>query len=182
MNRRINEQLKPVVPIFINIEICQLHSALLNTISTEDALNTAEAIAKKIYLHMRTLHNSPDWERVYNVGARPLRLTWNCNCEAVENQVKLSLAHRLRAPFTIITLPEQLIEPFTKSRHKDPVMQADIDCDGIIEKHNKQGLDVESVAAQLQKSSGELLRNQWIMMLEVVAKKSADLSHLKIRH
>lgn len=179
MKRRINEQLKPVVPIFINIGICHLQAALTNKISNRDASEVAIAMAKKIYLHMRTLHNSPEWERVYNLGARPLRLAWNCSCGTVGTQSKLSLAHRLRAPFTIITLAEELIAPFAKSRHMDAVMLADMDYDGIIEKHNKQGVNVKSVAEQLQKVAVELLRNQWIMMLETVAKKSAEISHLK---
>lgn len=179
MKRRISKQLKPVVPIYIYIEICQLQAALMNKLSDHDAAEGAVAMAKKIYKHMRTLHNSPEWERVYNSGGRPLRLAWNCSCAAADNERKLALAHRLRAPFTVMTLPEELILPFSKSRHKDFDMQGDMDCDGIIEKLEKQGVDVESVAVQLQKVTVESLRNQWIMMLEAVAKKSAVISHMK---
>lgn len=176
IKRRIADQQKPVVPIFISIGVVHLAIALSDYMDTSAATETAYTVARKIYSLMRADHNSPQWEAAYNSGARPLRLVWNCSLESMTSKTQLELANRLKAPLTVITLPKQSIRPFMKSRDEQ-VMPYDCDeCDKQFEQLHQEGTDIEKIAAKLQEESVATLRNSWIMVLETVARKSAFVS------
>ena len=76
IERRIDAGLKAAVPGFISISIFHLVSALATEMQQQAATEAAIAIARKSYKTMRNQHASHQWERAYNVGARPLRLIW----------------------------------------------------------------------------------------------------------
>ena len=179
IRRRIEEGLKPVVPIFIYIGIHRFQSTLRKKVAADIALEGAVGMANKIYQSMRRLHSSSSWEGAYNFGAKPLRLVWNCSCGVGDSEQRLALAHHLRAPFTIITLPQDTISAFAKARQADVVMPTESDCDAVLGRIKEMGVNVFQVTEALQHEAVEIIRNQWILMLEEVARKSAEVSHKK---
>lgn len=179
IERRIKEHLKPGAPVFISVGIVQLEKELSRKMAKQKAAVKAYKVAEKVFATMRVLHTSQRWEATYNSGARPLRLIWNCSSPGDSSEIALATAQKIRAPYTIIILPRNLICPFLttgaiKRSTKDPY-----DKETANRRDSDAEEDYEKIATYLQENAMIRLRNNWIMMLEGIAKKSAWVSQQK---
>ena len=180
LERRIDAGLNPAVPAFISIPIFHLAAALSRELGNQAAIRTSIAVARKIYKSMRTLHTSQQWERVYNFGARPLRLIWtDSNDESVAVSGR-SLYEYLVAPFTVAAMSEKAMERLLSHEHPDPLIPADgDDCEEILASHQKTGLSFKHFSCSLQDDAAAKEVKTWISLLDVLARKSAALTQRK---
>lgn len=176
IERRIAAGLKPAVQAFISISISRLEAALSRQMSRKAAIHLAITMARKIYNAMRTLHSSRQWERAYNSGAKPLKIIWNGSNYENDTYSAISLFKNLIAPFTIASLPRQTIEKFLFDKTPDTMMADDGgDWDETLEHNLTTGLNFESIADNSQTNDVSEQVQKWIMLLEIVAKKSAAI-------
>lgn len=176
VERRMQKGLNPVVSVFASVSICPLAGMFAKDLSRDNVIQVSIAMARKIYKSMRILHTSRKWERAYNGGARFLKVIWvNCLDERpVNDWAKIS--RHLIAPFTISSIPEIHLEQFVKSvQTAEPMPESGDDCDRVLTDFQRGGLDLENIAANLQKDLAKQQIRMWITLLDMLAKKSASL-------
>ncbi|MEA2116226.1 MAG: transaldolase family protein [Thermodesulfobacteriota bacterium] len=180
IKRRIALGLKPTVPVFISIPISHLAAALAKEIKQEAATRASIDIARSIYKTMRMLHTSQQWERAYNVGARPLRLVWVSSDDESAAVSDISLYNYLAAPFTVVTMSERTMGAFFDHGHPEALLPYDgYDYEENVAGHQKAGRNFKHLADSLQEKAAAWQVKTWITLLDTVARKSASCTHVE---
>lgn len=174
IERRIAAGLRPVVTSFASISISRFVAALSVLLPDEPFLQGAIAMARRIYKASRDLHNSQEWERAYNAGARPLRLVWNMDTNVEGNRFGDSLIKDLVAPLTVAAISENTLKAFSGYGPGGAPMPADGgDCEEILARYPQLGIDLKTIAVKIQDAEAAALICSWIELLDAVAWKSA---------
>ena len=169
IERRIAAGLKPAVASFASVSISRLATAL-----SVDFRRTVVAAARRIYKISRDLHNSREWGRAYNAGARPLRLVWRMETNPEGEQSHDWLVHDLLAPLTVTAIPAAVLQAIAGSGLPGEPMPVDGgDCERILSGYSKGSIDFNTFAVELQKTEMAALTSSWIELLDAVASKSA---------
>jgi transaldolase len=134
------------------------------------------AIAGRIYQAYLKLLSNPRSQRAYNAGARPQRLLWASTGTKDPKASDILYIKALAAPFTVNTMPEETLKALADHGEFGKVMAADGgDSEKIFQKFSKAGVNVDSVAAQLQDEGAKSFVKSWNELLAVIATKSATL-------
>jgi transaldolase len=176
VEKRINAGLNPAVTAFVSIPGTQLAEILSKKMTHENATRVTIAVARKIYGSMRRLHTSQKWERAYNTGGRLLRLIW---VNSVDEQTTIpdhDVSNHLLAPLTVTSMSSSCLNEFVSSEEPLEVMPENgDDCNEILARAEEGGLDVERIVTRLQRELTERQVKTWIMLLDVLAQKSASI-------
>ena len=135
------------------------------------------AIAKRTYKAYRNLLSSPRWQRAYNAGARPQRLLWASTGTKDPKASDVLYIKALAAPFTVNTMPEGTLKALATHTELGPALPADGgDCEDVLAKFAKAGIDVNALAAQLQDEGTKSFVKSWNDLMTVIATKCAALN------
>ena len=176
IERRVAAGLKPDVNSVASVFISRWDAAVAG--KAPDALKNqlGIAIAKRIYKGYRTLLDSPRWQRAYNVGARPQRLLWASTGTKDPSASDILYIKALAAPFTVDTMPEGTLKALADHGELGGVLPADGgDCEDVLAKFGKAGIDVDALAARLQEEGAKSFVKSWNELMAVIASKSAAL-------
>src|SRR6202035_4871859 len=100
------------------------------------------AIAKRTYKAYRSLLNSPQWQRVYNLGARPQRLLWASTGTKDPKASDILYIKALAAPFTVNTMPEGTLKALADHGEIDASLPADGgNCEKVLARYAEAGVD-----------------------------------------
>jgi len=134
------------------------------------------AIAKRTYKAARGLLSSPRWQRIYNAGARPQRLLWASTGTKDPHASDVLYIKNLAAPFTVNTMPEGTLKALADHGELSSILPADGgDCEEVLGKFAKAGIDVDALAAQLQDEGAKSFVKSWNDLMAVITSKSAVL-------
>jgi transaldolase len=136
------------------------------------------SIAKRTYKAARLLLTSPRWQRVYNLGARPQRLLWASTGtkDPSASDVLSVKVKELAAPFTVNTRPEATLNALADHGELRSILPADGgDCEEVLARFAKAGVDVDALAAQLQDEGAKSFVKSWNELMAVIASKSETL-------
>lgn len=176
IERRIEAGLTPVVSAFTSISVAYLVETLSQNMTNEKSSSLSTAIARMIYKTMRALHTSQNWERAYNAGARFLRLIWVNSADEQKTKTEQFIADRLVAPLTVTSMSGALIEKYLRGEmHHTLLGESDTRYDDLVSNPENSGLNIESFADNLQKDLADLQVKTWIMLLDMLARKSASI-------
>jgi transaldolase len=176
IERRIDAGLKPVVGSVASIFVSRWDSAVMDKVpdSLRDQLGIA--IAKRTYKAYRSLLASPRWQRAFNAGARPQRLLWASTGTKDPKASDVLYVKALAAPFTVNTMPEATLKALADHGELGAILPADGgDCEEVLTKFAKSGIDVNALAAQLQDEGAKSFVNSWNDLMAVITSKSASL-------
>jgi transaldolase len=135
------------------------------------------AIAQRTYKACRTLLSSPRWQRVYNAGARPQRLLWASTGTKDPEASDILYIKALAAPFTVNTMPEGTLKALAEHHDLGALLPADGgDCEEVLAQFATAGIDVETLATQLQDEGAKSFVQSWNELMAVIASKSAALA------
>jgi transaldolase len=82
----------------------------------------------------------------------------------------------LAAPLTVNTMPEGTLKALADHGDLGAILSADGgDCEEVLAQFAKAGVDVESLASQLQDEGAKAFVKSWHELMEVIVSKSADL-------
>jgi transaldolase len=177
IERRIAAGLKPDVGSVGSLFISRWDAAVASKVPDALKNQLGVAIAKRTYKAARALLGSPRWQRAYNAGARPQRPLWASTGTKDPQASDVLYVKALAAPFTVNTMPEGTLKALADHGQLGDIMPADGgDCEEVLARFAKLGVDVDALAAQLQDEGAKSFVKSWNELMEVIASKSADLA------
>jgi transaldolase len=132
------------------------------------------AVAGSCYQAYRELLRSPRWQRLSALGARPQRLLWASTGSKDPDAADTLYIDELAAPDTIATVPEKTLAAFADHGAIAGPLPADgVAANATLMRFGNAGIDVESLARQLQRDGARTFARSWRQLLERVAAKRA---------
>jgi transaldolase len=177
MERRIEAGLEASASSVASIFISRWDMAVMDKSpdSLRDQLGIA--IAKRTYKAYRELLDSPRWQRVFNAGARPQRLLWASTGTKDPKASDVLYIKTLAAPFTVNTMPEGTLKALADHGDIGAILPADGgNCEEVLAQFAKAGIDIDTLAAQLQDEGAASFVKSWNELMAVIATKSAALA------
>jgi transaldolase len=176
IERRIEAGLDPNVGSVASVFISRWDAAVASKVPEALHNQLGIAIAERTYKACRGLLGSSRWQRVYNLGARPQRLLWASTGTKDPSASDILYIKALAAPFTVNTMPEGTLKALAEHTELGPILPADGgDCEEVIAKFAKAGVDVDALAAQLQDEGAKSFVRSWNELMGVIKSKEADL-------
>jgi transaldolase len=115
-------------------------------------------------------------QRTLNFGARPQRLLMASTGTKDPKASDILYIKALAAPFTVNTMPEGTLKAFADHGDIGASLSADGgDSETMLAQFAKAGVDVDALAARLQKEGAESFVKSWNELMGVIASKSAAL-------
>ena len=177
IERRMAAGLKPEVGSVASLFISRWDAAVATKVPEVLRNQLGIAIAKRTYKACRSLLASPRWQRAYNAGARPQRLLWASTGTKDPQASDILYINALAAPFTVNTMPEGTLKALAEHGQLSASLPADGgDCEEVLARFAKAGIDVDALAAQLQDEGAKSFVKSWNELMAVIASKSADLA------
>jgi transaldolase len=177
IERRIAAGLKPDVGSVASLFISRWDAAVAAKVPDALKNQLGIAIAKRTYKACRALLGSPRWQRAYNAGARPQRPLWASTGTKDPQASDVLYIKALAAPLTVNTMPEGTLKALADHGQLGDILPADGgDCEDVLARFAKAGVDVDALAAQLQDEGAKSFVKSWNELMGVIASKSADLA------
>jgi len=176
IERRIQAGLKPGVGSVASVFISRWDGAVMGKAPEALRNRLGIAVAGRTYKAARALLSSPRWQRVYGSGAWPQRLLWASTGTKDPQASDVLYIKALAAPFTVNTMPEGTLKAFAD--HGEVGAPLPIDggnCEEVLAQFAEAGLDIETVATQLQEEGAKSFAKSWNDLMAVIASKSAAL-------
>ena len=176
IERRMDAGLNPNVGSVASVFISRWDVAVMTKVPDALKDQLGIAIAKRTYKACRSLLSSARWQRVYNAGARPQRLLWASTGTKDPKASDILYIKALVAPFTVNTMPDGTLKALAEHTDIGTPLPADGgDCEEVLSKFAKAGIDVDSLASELQDQGAKSFVKSWNDLLAVIASKSAAL-------
>jgi transaldolase len=176
IERRSEAGLKPAVGSVASVFISRWDVAVMGKAPNALRDQLGVAIAKRIYKAYRELLDSPRWQRAFNSGARPQRLLWASTGTKDPKASDVLYIKALAAPFTVNTMPEGTLKALADHGQLDTILPADGgDCEQVLAQFAKAGIDVDTLAAQLQDEGAKSFVKSWNDLMGVISSKSAAI-------
>jgi transaldolase len=176
IERRLAAGLNPCVASVASVFVSRWDSAINSKVPSDLHNHLGIAIAKRTYKAARALLTSPQWQRVYNAGARPQRLLWASTGTKDPSASDILYVKELAAPFTVNTMPESTLKALAKHHALGAILPADGgDCEEVLARFAEAGVDVDQVAVTLQEEGARSFVNSWNELMAIIASKSAVL-------
>jgi transaldolase len=176
IERRIEAGLNPNVDSVASVFVSRWDSAVTGKVPGPLQNQLGIAIAKRTYKAASALLSSARWQRVYNFGARPQRLLWASTGTKDPKASDILYVKALAAPFTVNTMPEGTLKALATHTELGELLPADGgNCEEVLAQFAAAGVDVEALAARLQKEGAEAFVKSWDDLMAVISSKSAAL-------
>ena len=135
------------------------------------------AIAGRTYRAYRELLASPRWRELAAVGARPQRLLWASTGTKDPDAPETLYVEALAAPDTIDTIPEKTLHAFAEhGTLRGPMAEGGGDADAVLARFAGAGIDVDALAARLQREGAQVFVKSWQALLQRIDAKSEVLA------
>jgi transaldolase len=177
IERRLTAGLSPEVGSVASVFISRWDAAVKSQVPEALRNQLGIAIAKRTYKAYRALLDSPRWQRVFNAGARPQRLLWASTGTKDPGASDVLYIKALAAPFTVNTMPEGTLKALADHGALGEMLPADGgDCEEVLAGFARAGIDVDSLASQLQDEGAKSFVNSWHELMDVIVAKSTVLA------
>lgn len=134
------------------------------------------AIAKRTYKAYRDLLASDRWLRLVNLGARSQRLLWASTGTKDPKASDILYVTSLAAPHTVNTMPEKTLLALADHGEIGPMLPRDGgDAEEVLGRFAEVGLDLDALAAQLQRDGAAAFVKSWKDLLTRIEQKIAML-------
>jgi transaldolase len=176
VERRMEAGLKPGVGSVASVFISRWDSAVIGKVPSELKNKLGIAVAMRTYKAARNLLSSPRWQRIYNAGAFPQRLLWASTGTKDPAASDVLYVKSLAAPFTVNTMPEPTLKALANHTELGAIMPADGgNSEKVLAQFQEAGIDINTLAAQLQDEGAKSFVNSWKELLSVIDSKVVGL-------
>lgn len=181
IERRIEAGLKAGVGSVASVFVSRWDGAVAGKVPKALRNRLGIAIAERTYKSARAILSSPRWHRIYSAGAWPQRLLWAST--GVKDPLASDVLYikALAAPFTINTMPEGTLRALSKETELGSIMAADGGhCEEVLAEFATAGVDVDTMAEQLQEEGAKAFSKSWNSLMVVIASKGAALEKASV--
>ena len=176
IERRIGVGLDPRVGSVASVFVSRWDRAVSDKVPAELNHRLGIAIAARTYRAYRELLASPRWRTLADAGAHSQRLLWGSTGTKDPKVSDTLYVEALAAPDTINTLPEKTLRAYAEHGQRTQVMAADGgDAEEVLKKFAQANIDVDALAAQLQKEGAQAFVKSWNSLLQRIDDKSEAL-------
>jgi transaldolase len=176
IERRIAAGLNPDVRSVASIFVSRWAAAASGKVPEALRNRLGIAIARCTYKAYYDLLGSRRWQRSFNFGARPQRLLWASTGTKDPNASDVLYVRALAAPFTINTMPEPTLKAFADHGEPGEVLPADGgDCEEVLREFARAGINVDTLAGQLQDEGAKAFSKSWNDLMGVIASRCTAL-------
>src|SRR4051812_18813255 len=152
VERRIAAGLNPAVTSVASLFVSRWDTPVKDKVPPDLRNKLGIAIAKRAYKAYRELLDSPRYQRAFNHGARAQRILWASTGTKDPKAPDILYIQNLVSPFTVNTMPEGTLKAFADHGDLgDPIPPDGGDCEQVLAQFRKAGIDVDALAAQLQR-------------------------------
>ena len=174
IERRLEAGLNPNVGSVASVFISRWDAAVKEKTPSALRNQLGVAIAKRTYEAARFILTSPQWQRVYNAGARPQRLLWASTGTKDPSTSDILYVRALAAPYTVNTMPEGTLNALAKYHSLGSILPPDGgDCEEVLARFSEAGIDITALGAQLQEDGAGSFVKSWNTLMDVISSKSA---------
>jgi transaldolase len=176
VERRIEAGLNPAVTSVASLFISRWDVAVAGKVPGELANRLGIAIGQRAYKAYRELLASSRFQRAANFGARAQRLLWASTGTKDPNAADTLYVKALAAPFSVNTMPEGTLKAFADHGTVGDVLAADGgECEAVLARFAKAGIDVEGLAARLQAEGAASFVESWNDLMDCIRAKGAAI-------
>jgi transaldolase len=177
IERRLNDGKSPVVESVASLFVSRWDTGAKETISDQYQNKLGIAIAMRTYRAYRELLASERWKKLAAAGAHPQRLLWASTGTKDPKAPETLYVEALAAPDTIDTMPEKTLKAFAERGKLGKPMPIDGGyAEQTIEEIRREGVDIEALAAKLQKDGGDAFAKSWHSLLGGLEEKVTRLT------
>jgi transaldolase len=176
IERRIAEGLNPNVGSVASLFVSRWDVAVTDKVPESLRNRLGIAIAQRMYKAYREFLASARMQRALNFGARPQRMLWASTGTKDPKASDLLYVKALAAPFTVNTMPDKTLKALADHGETGTTLPENGgDCEEVLAEFAKAGIDVDSLAAQLQEEGAKSFVKSWNELMTVIESKSAAL-------
>ncbi len=177
IERRIAAGRDPAVACVASIFISRWDVAVKDKVAGELRNCLGIAIAKRTYKAYRDLLASKRAQKLAAAGARPQRLLWASTGTKDPAASDTLYIDALAAPDTINTMPEKTLLAYADHGQGIAALPVDGgDSETVLAQFTSQGVDLEQLAADLQREGTAAFAQSWNELMDRIAAKSVALT------
>jgi transaldolase len=177
VERRIDQGLDPAVGSVASVFVSRWDVAVAKEVPAELVDQLGLTIGLDVYRAYRQLVNSDRFQRLENQGARTQRLLWASTKTKDPKASDTLYVHGLAAPFTINTMPDDTLEAFyDHGEVGDPLHEDGGDVDAKLARFTQAGVDLDALAARLQRDGAASFVNDWNDLLARISTQTSSLT------
>jgi transaldolase len=176
IERRVAAGLNPHVGSVASVFVSRWDSAASGKVPAELNGRLGIAIAKRTYKAYRDLLASDRWLRLLNAGARSQRLLWASTGTKDPKASDVLYVRSLAAPHSVNTMPEKTLLALADHGEIGAMLPHDGgDAEEILDRFEQAGVDVNGLAAELQRDGAAAFVTSWKELLACLVDKSQAL-------
>jgi transaldolase len=176
IERRLAAGLDPRVRSVASLFVSRWDKSVSGKVPDDLKGRVGIAVAGRTYRAYRELLDSPRWGRLAAAGAAPQRLLWASTGTKDPTLSDILYVIALTAPDTINTMPESTLLAFADHGMVGEPMRPDGgDAEVVLARVGRAGIDVDALAANLQREGAESFVAAWKDLLSCIESKAAAL-------
>jgi transaldolase len=173
VQRRIDAGLDPKVASVASVFVSRWDAGVKDKAPEALKNKLGIAVARQTYAAYRELLASARWRKLAEAGALPQRLLWASTGTKDPAASDVLYVESLTAPQTINTVPEKTLKAFVDHGVVNGSMPPEGgDAEKVLAQFTDAGIDVDALAAQLQREGAESFSKSWQQLLDVIGEKS----------
>ncbi len=177
IERRVAAGLDPLVPSVASLFVSRWDVAVAGQVEPALRNRLGIAVAQRTYRAYRELLDSDRWLRLLNLGARAQRLLWASTGTKDPEASDVLYVEALAAPHTIDTMPDKTLLALADHGRIGPLLAQDGgDAEEVLDRFRRAGVDLDALAAELQRAGAEAFVKSWEDLLACLAEKTAILA------
>jgi transaldolase len=178
IERRIEAGLDPRVASVASLFVSRWDVAVKGKVPTELNNTLGIAVAHQAYQTYRKLLDSPRWRKLADAGVHPQRLLWASTGTKDPEAPDTLYVEALAAPDTVDTMPENTLHAFADHGTVRGAMATDGgDAGDTLARFAQAGVDLDELAAQLQRDGAQSFVKSWQDLLQRIADRGAELAN-----
>jgi transaldolase len=176
IERRVTAGLNPHVGSVASVFVSRWDGAVSAKAPAELRGRLGIAVAQRTYKAYRDLLASDRWLRLLNFGARSQRLLWASTGTKDPKASDVLYVKSLAAPHSVNTMPEKTLLALADHGEIGAMLPHDGgDAEEVLGRFAQAGVDVNALAAELQRDGAAAFVDSWKELLACLVDKSKTL-------
>ena len=178
IERRIEAGLDPHVTSVLSLFVSRWDVAVADKVPPELKDRLGIAVAGDTYAAYLELCRSARWQKLAGQGIKPQRLLWASTSTKDPDARDTLYVEALAAPDTINTLPDKTLKAFADhGKLAGPMATDGVEARGTLATFRDAGIDLDALAAQLQREGAASFSDSWHALLADLGKERQRLGH-----